>query len=191
LVNCDISGSMTTLEKQEGLGLVESTFTSILPEDSRLTFWAFAGEVWELYDGKPLLVRELWPLLDRIRDARASRGGTSPVAVLERNIAAAQASSERGERSAVLLLWDGEDYQPERTRSLARRLAAIPGLAAVWVASLPDAIGSGADPRDEVRRGLGVLGERLILSGRYDRKQGVDRFRSLIQEPGTTERGAP
>jgi hypothetical protein len=58
LVACDISGSVSPEEKRAGLGVLEATYSRALPQDSRLTFWAFANRVWDLYDGRPLTVRD-------------------------------------------------------------------------------------------------------------------------------------
>ncbi len=123
LVDCDISGSMGAEEKRANLGAVEATFSRVLPPDSQLTFWAFGQEAWELYQGKPLVVRELWPLLDRIQRSRTSRPGTSPAEVLSRNLEAAKQAGERGEGVAIMLLWDGEDTDPAATRRAVKELA--------------------------------------------------------------------
>jgi hypothetical protein len=181
LVDCDISGSVGPEEKRANLRVVEATFSRVLPADSQLTFWAFGQEVWELYGGKPLVVRELWPLLDRIQQARVSRAGTSPARVLDRNLEAAEQARGRDEKVAILLLWDGEDTDPQATARVVKELAGLPHLVAVWVAGLPADPGSGMDARGKVRQAFAPLGDRLICSGPFDTQAGLDRFRERMQ----------
>ena len=153
---------------------------------------AFGQEAWELYQGKPLVVRELWPLLDRIQRSRTSRPGTSPAEVLSRNLEAAKQAGERGEGVAIMLLWDGEDTDPAATRRAVKELAELPHLAAVWVAGLPADPGSGVDARGQARQAFAALDDRLICSGPFDTQAGLDRFRERLQsrQPRVTESGS-
>ncbi len=77
-----------------------------------------------------------------------------------------------------MLLWDGEDAAPDRTKALAKKLAAMPYLKAVWVAGVTQE--SADDLRAQVQRTFDCLGDRLIISGPDDLAQGMDEFRSRI-----------
>jgi hypothetical protein len=91
------------------------------------------------------------------------------------------AAAAKGEEVAIMLLADGEDMRPENTERVARELAALPNVAAVWMVGVPVAPGRGSDIRGRVTRTFRALGERFIVSGPYDVQNGLQRFGAAIE----------
>jgi hypothetical protein len=110
---------------------------------------------------------------------RAAPPGTSPAVVLAANLEEARRAAARREQVALLLLWDGEDCEPSRTRKLAEQLAGFPHLKAVWVVGVTS--DSVEDLRTKAEQTFKPLESRLIVSGRYDCARGLDDFRRVVQ----------
>jgi uncharacterized protein with von Willebrand factor type A (vWA) domain len=180
LIDADVSGSVSPQQRRQLFGLVYLAIDQVLPARFRMVLCSFDREVRKLYVGQPYDNRELWPVEDQILRwvSRQPRGGTFPARVLEQNLR--DLRQARGVADvAVMLLTDGEDSQPARTRGLVAKLAAFNQLKAVWVIGVSTA--GGQDLRGQVERTFAVLGPRLIVSSRHELKQGLMDFRRELR----------
>jgi hypothetical protein len=181
LVDFDVSESQNQRERKRLSAVLDSTVDMVLPTRSRVVIWAFDHDPLKVYSGRPASARDLWTVQDEIFTASlGSQPGTYPSRVLEQNLEEAQKAVQRGERIAVMLLWDGDNADPEATKKAAEELAALPNLKALWVVGVQ--IESGQALRSQVERIFASLGDRLIVSGRYDVRDGQADFRQKVIE---------
>jgi hypothetical protein len=177
LVNLDVSQSQTPKERKALCGVLEHLVDNILPGGTRIVIWTFARCAFKEYDARPRKSRELWNWEENIR---AQQGiGTYPDRVLQDNLREVQCGIRSGEPTAVVLLWDGDDANPKGTKRRAEELAKLPGLKAIWVVNVP--LDSRQDLRSQVEHTFASMGDRLVVSGPYDRAEGFKRFKSLLQ----------
>jgi hypothetical protein len=198
LVNIDISASQTREEVRSLYGVLDQTLMESLPARTRVAIWSFARDARQLYDGQPTAPRDLWAVQDAILAKRHASGntgahehgisgdavpqrppgGTLPSVVLEENLEELRRLEARGQGSAMLWLWDGEDARPAETRREVEQLAELKHLTAVWIVGV--VAESDQNLWRQVRKTFAPVGERLIISGAYDRRAGLDRFQRLI-----------
>jgi hypothetical protein len=81
----------------------------------------------------------------------------------------------------VLLLWDGEDENAPATKQLVNDLAGVSTLKAVWVVGIPT---EEKAARSQVEKQLAILGDKLIVTNRYDAERGLDEFRARVRAKG-------
>jgi hypothetical protein len=98
---------------------------------------------------------------------------------LQENFEELQRLDAAGVASSLILLSDGEDAYPERAHGLAKKLAALKHLKAVWVIGVvPD---TGENLSRQARDIFEPVIGRLIVSERHDCSDGLRQFKQLIQ----------
>jgi len=187
LVFFDSSGSMNQEERRLACGLLEEVVDRCLPAGAPLDVWCFGREARKVFSGavsagSDLRSLEEEALLPESRAAVPERSdrdaGTFLAPALQE---ALQALRSAGDGPVlVLVLGDGEDYDRPATRRVAEQLAQQPNLRAVWVAGV---LGDAAAPmRTPLERCLEPLGDRLLVSGRWDVAANLDLFARRVPQ---------
>jgi hypothetical protein len=153
----------------------------VLPPQRNVAVWWFDNKAGKMYEGQPRTPNELYALQDDLMAYTNNAKGTSPANALPEIIAQARAKSGKGEPVAVLLLWDGEDENAPATKQLVNDLAGVSTLKAVWVVGIPT---EEKAARSQVEKQLAILGDKLIVTNRYDAERGLDEFRARVRAKG-------
>lgn len=181
LVLVDKSGSESKATRHQRFGALDDVIESALPARNWVTMWSYGATVQKEWGpGRVDKARDLWPVEDDIAAASTDRPGTRLGAALHTATQAARAASEAGEPVVCLVLGSGEETDYGRAREAARELAALPNVRAVWFAGAKPEAGL----RTTVERSLSPLEGRLVVSGPFDARAGLESFRALVK--GTT-----
>lgn len=177
LVGADVSGSQTDKERRSYLNVLDSMISGGMAPGSRLTVWSFDRKVGKLYTGEPRKTSDVFGLEDALIGYKSTTRGTTPSIVLPEMIAEAEKSAEP---VVMLLFWDAEDDDPAATTALAEKIAAAPGIKALWVLGLPP---MQEDPtaRTRVEKEFASLGDKLVVSTGFDLKEGMETLRSRLK----------
>ncbi len=179
LVAADVSMSQSPAERRSYCNVLDAVVEEAMPPGSGLTLWSFDSRAGKLYTGHPRTPSELYQVQDAIMEYSSRNTGTSPASTLPEIILSAKRSASHGEPVAVLLLWDAEDERPMETIKLVKELADIDTLKAVWVVGVPT---EDTTARSRVERQLSALGERLIVTNRFDTGEGLSQFRTRVRQ---------
>jgi hypothetical protein len=184
LVGADVSLSVNPKERRRLCGILDLLVERVLPAHSRVVVWSFDVQARKVYAGRPQGARELWPVVDRMVIAAhaARQPGTYPALVLQESLREAYQTAAHAEPIGILILSDGEDADMASTRKLVRELAQLNNLKAVWVLGV--ALDSDQDLRRQVESTYAPLGDRLIVSGPFDRTYGFAEFQHKLTEEG-------
>lgn len=181
LINVDVSDSQSPSERRESCKVIRAVGERVFASDTLVVLRTFVRDARTVYQGRPREALQLRRALKQeVIDApRGLSKGTSPASALAGNLAEARRSEANGQDSCLLLWWDGEDFQPRKTKALVAALARLSSLKAVWVAGVPT--GSEANLRQQVERNFRTLGDRLIVTGPYDAREGLEKFLLLLR----------
>jgi len=184
----DVSQSQSRAERETLCGLLDEVVSRCLPSGSDLCLWTFDREPRKLFAGPLAKPEELHQVEDELilgpsqsppRKGRPLPTGTFVAPMLEALLPSIPATNSPQERVGVLLLVDGEDWDRERTHRAATILARRQEIRAIWVAGvLTD---GELNFREAVEGSLSPFGDRLIVSGTYDLKQGLEQFEARLK----------
>jgi len=171
LTGLDGSGS-TNGVRQRYLGLLDKLVADELPINSHLIIWRFDTQAVKIYSGCPQNARELAPLRPYLQPTPEK--GTWPDKVL------AQMGEElpriEEQQVALILFWDGEDFNPSETTQQIHSLAEDSRLQAVWI------VGVAPQFRHRVEQACEPLRGRCVVSGLADVQSGLDEFSEKLRE---------
>ena len=180
LVGVDTSGSLEQGGRQQLFGIFDETVDTVMPQQTRISFWAYDVNAHKMADVESHKSRDLWPLEDEIIGTHhPDTRGTYPSVVLEKMVVQAQQAGISNRRCACILLTDGEDYDKTNTDKCMSVLASMSNVKAVWIEGATTQNGF----RSELeRRFKPLFGDRLIISSNHDAEHGLSQFRDLIEK---------
>src|SRR5579875_1612489 len=180
LVGADVTGSVHMHSRKQMFGVLDETVAEVLPQGSHVEIWSFDVNAHKFADLVPVRPEDLWPTEDEVMALHPTSWGTFPAVAFKEMEREASADQAQGEPTAILMLTDGEDENPSTTVEEAKKLAQIGSLKAVWFCGVTSRNGF----RSELERRLvPIFGNRLIVTGRQDAAEGLQRLRQLIASP--------
>lgn len=181
LVLVDKSGSESKTTRHRRFGALDDVIETTLPVQNRVTIWSYGPTIQKEWGpGRVVKSRDLWPVEDDISAGAVSQPGTHLGAALQAAAQAARQASAKGEPVACLVLGSGEETDHAVAADAARELAALPNVRAVWFAGAK----SEAGLRTSVEQTLSPIGSRLVVSGPFDARSGLESFRRLVKGQG-------
>lgn len=180
LVAVDTSGSVDTEGRKRLFGVFDDAVDQVLPPQTSISMWAYdvnAHKFAERSDWHKS--RDLWALEDEVIKQHTTSQGTYPSIVLEKIVADAQIAGVANRNCAIMMLTDGEDYDPHSTDRFIGELAAMPNVKAIWIEGVKSDNGFRSVLE---RRFKPVMGDRLVITGDHDAQDGMNRFRDLIEK---------
>lgn len=177
LVGADVTGSVHTQDRHRLFGVLDETVSSVLPHGATVAIWSYDVNAHQFGVITPSRPEDLWADEDAVMAQHTSAVGTYPGRAFQEMLASVEDAAEHHEGTAIMMLTDGEDQDPSNTVAEAKSLAQIPDLRAVWFAGVTSNNGF----RSSLERRLTpILGDRLVVSGKYDTSDGLARFHKLI-----------
>jgi hypothetical protein len=179
LAAMDVSGSHTREERKKAFGVMHAAYEVVFPSQTPTVLWEFDQKARKVYEGQPVKARDLWPAQDAIVQTDPKAPGTYPEAALQEMQHAARLAEERGVNQIVLILmWDGETHDAGMLRNLASQLASDKKIKAVWVIGAKSVEGI----RSYAEKLLEPLNDRLIVTGSFDARDGLERLRVILEK---------
>jgi hypothetical protein len=180
LVGADISLSMGDEERRRACGVLEAVADG-LPDPTPLDLWTYSREARKVFGAPVESAADLVEVEDRLvlESPPPTLPKTFIAPVLREMLSAAEKAQERGETVGLILLTDSEDWDPEATTAVVRKLAQILKLRAVWIVGAD--VESPLGLRSRVEKSFAPLGDRCIVSGPFDIKQGLEAFQARLQ----------
>ncbi len=173
----DVSRSHTSAERRSGFAALETALDAALPRGSEVHLWQFDRDVRSAYHGLPNSSRDLWGIEDEASTFISTTHGTYIGKALAALLPEARRADAEGRDVAVIAIIDGGDDDPTATRRQVAELAKLTHLKAVWLVGPRTADGL----RSMVETSFAALGQRLIVSGKYDMASGFQMFRASLQ----------
>jgi hypothetical protein len=175
-IACDISDSRTPEERKRDYGPVEVFLGSVLR--CPISFYAFDRGVTKPYEGEPDRVQDVWDLIDETITARTGVKGTYPGLCLRTILADVKSSGDSNRPFSIILMWDGEMFDPEVVREAAEGLAQMKSFRGMWI------VGVERNDRLKVEGVLSALKERglLSVSCEDDAGPGMERFKKIMRK---------
>jgi hypothetical protein len=191
LVDVDVSGSQTDEKLRQDFGVLDEVVAKVLPRGSRLAMWSYDYDAERYYDGRPSRPQDLRLAEKDMLDDRRRLRKQHPLApnckcqtrlsrALKESFELLQRQDADGVPSTLILLTDGEVADRHTAHGLANQLAALKHLKAVWVVGVMP--GTLENLPRQVHHIFGSVGERLIVSERHDRLDGLQDFKKLVRE---------
>ncbi len=177
LVGADDTASVHAGKRKQVFGVLDETVSELLPQNSTVDLWSYDVNAHQFGSQQPIHAEDLWPAEDRIMALHPTTYGTHPGVVLEDMEARAQQDDQAGKPVVILLLTDGEDQNPKETRKALMQLENDSMLRAVWFCG---ATGSNGFLAMLNRRWKPILGNKLIVTGKFDSQHGLDELRTLL-----------
>lgn len=177
LVGADVTGSVHQNSRQKMFGVLDETVDEALPHGSQVILWSFDVNAHKFCDITPTRSEDLWPAEDEILSLHPATYGTYPATVLKQMQSNLLRGEAVGRNGAIILLTDGEDQNPASTEAELKQMAKDPGLKALWICGVTSRNGFRSLVERDIRP---VLGSRLIVSGKQDSMDALQKFRYLI-----------
>jgi len=178
----DVSASHDAAQRRQACAALEAVVDECLAPRPSVDLWAFDRRAW---NAGSLAVESGADLRDAedaeiIRALPGRPAGTTPAAALREMLAASRRADARGERTAVVLFWDGEDCDRKATAKLAGQVAKLRSVAGVWVAGVE--VTPPSDFVKPVRQCFApLLPDRLVVSDRHSLRPGFAEFKQVIR----------
>lgn len=174
-VGADVTASVHMSSRKQMFGVLDETVAEGLPQGSHVEMWSFDVNAHKFADLVPVRPEDLWATEDQIMALHPTTFGTYPAVAFKEMAREIALDPERP--TAILMLTDGEDEDPQTTLVEAKAVAKMGALKAVWFCGVTSRNGF----RSALERRLEpILGNRLIVTGRQDAKEGLQRFLQLM-----------
>ncbi len=177
LAAVDVSGSNTPAERKQQMGPLEACVETALPFRTPMRLWQFDRTAREMYNGRPESGQDLWSAEDELCHYKSRTHGTYVDRALREMLPVARRAKAKGNPVGITIVWDGDCADPAAAKKAAGELAELPNVRAVWLVGVKTEQGL----RSDTVRTFAALGDRLIISGPLDARDGLDAFRSKVR----------